>query len=195
MRNQFLVYSLLASVSTATAGGTIGSAYGKDNGPAAVVKVAKSTRLSRYQRTITMNRSRHAEGLRSRPPENVTIDMRGITLLGQGPGSDAKSVTRVTGFKNVCLLGGRYLGKQDPQKVPWVVGHATYGAGVIFTGGSGAITVENAVIENSLQDGITLTGKLPNDVTFGMRGTHIKNNSDDGIQNDGGKKYCLSRIH
>ena len=128
MRNQFLVYSLLASVSTATAGGTIGSAYGKDNGPAAVVKVAKSTCLSRYQRTITMSRSRHAEGLRLLPPENVTIDMRGITLLGQGPGSDAKSVTRVTGFKNVCLLGGRYLGKQDPQKVPWVVGHASHPA-------------------------------------------------------------------
>ena len=95
-------------------------------------------------------------------------------MRGQANSSDAQSVTTVTGFNNVCVLGGRHWGTHDPQVVPWVVGHAKYGAGIIFSGGAGAITVENAVIESSLQDGITLTGGLPNNVTFGMRGTYIK---------------------
>ena len=71
---------------------------------------------------------------------------------------------------NVCLLGGRHWGKQDPQVVPWSIGHQSYGAGVLFKDGAGAITVENAVIENSLQDGITLGGSLASNTTFGMRG-------------------------
>jgi hypothetical protein len=71
------------------------------------------------------------------------------------------------------------------------VGHGIYGAGIIFSKGSGSITLENAVIENSLQDGTILNGSLAKNVVFGMRGIYIKNNSDDAIQNDAGKRIAF----
>lgn len=122
-----------------------------------------------------------------RPPSGATVDLRGMTLKGQASAKDELSVLSVLSFKDVCIFGGRMLGMQDPQQVPWVVGHSLYGAGIIFKGGSGAIEVESALIENSLQDGITLAGSLPANVRFSLKGSWIKNTSDDGIQNDGGK--------
>ena len=144
-----------------------------------------------YPNVVTITDGIHQNGIIHRPIANSTLDFRGVTVRGQGKTDSAKSMTTIRSFNNVCVLGGRHWGKQNPQVVPWVVGHATYGAGIIFSSGKGDITVENAVIENSLQDGITLRGGLPNNVTFGMRGTYIKNNSDDGIQNDGGKRIAF----
>lgn len=128
------------------------------------------------------------DGLKVAPAPNTVVDLRGATVRGMGRGSDAKSILTVRGFDGVCILGGRYLGDQDPQVVPWVDGHKEYGAGILFQGGHGRIVVEQAVIANSLQDGITLAGGLPGDVTFELRSSWIANTSDDGIQNDGGKR-------
>ena len=144
-----------------------------------------------YPTVVAVRDGIYNNGLKVKASANSTLDFRGVTVRGQGGPTDALSVLTVGGFNNVCILGGRFVGKQDPQVVPWVVGHATYGAGILFKGGSGSILVENAVIENSLQDGINLSGGLPGNTTFGMRGAWIRNNSDDGIQNDGGKKILF----
>jgi len=128
------------------------------------------------------------DGLKLAPAPNTVVDLRGVTVRGMAKGSDAKSILTVRGFDGVCILGGRFIGDQDPQVVPWVEGHREFGAGILFQGGHGRIVVEQAVIANSLQDGITLAGGLPNDVTFALRSSWIANTSDDGIQNDGGKR-------
>lgn len=52
------------------------------------------------------------------------------------------------------------------------------------------MVVENVVIANSLQDGITLAGGLEDSVVFELRSSRIVNTSDDGIQNDGGKRIA-----
>ena len=178
----------MAAVLVGSAGSTSAQSTGQNIDITKFVKVARSQCLRLYPRIIAVKDGTYQNGIKVRPPVNATIDFRGVAVRGQANSSDAKSVTTVTGFNNVCILGGRHWGRQDPQIIPWVVGHSIYGAGIIFSGGAGAIAVENALIENSLQDGITLTGGLPNNVTFGMRGTYIRNNSDDGIQNDGGKR-------
>ena len=144
-----------------------------------------------YPNVVSIRDGTYENGITVRSIANATVDFRGVTVRGQANGSSAKIVTMVRSFNNICVLGGRHWGKQDPQVVPWSVGHATYGAGMLFKSGAGAITLENAVIENSLQDGITLGGDLASNTTFGMRGVYIRNTSDDGMQNDGGKKILF----
>jgi hypothetical protein len=156
-----------------------------------IVKAAPSQCLSLYPNVITVKDNTYENGITVRSIANATIDFRGVTVRGQANSSSAKTMTIVRRFNNVCVLGGRHWGKQDPQVVPWTIGHATYGAGILFKSGSGSIVLENAVVENSLQDGITLGGDLASNTTFGMRGTYVKNTSDDGIQNDGGKKILF----
>lgn len=123
------------------------------------------------------------------PPPSATIDLRGTTLRGMGRGG-AKSILTVQGFKGVCILGGRLLSEQDPQVVPWVEGHREYGAGILLKSGSGRVVAQNVVIADSLQDGITIAGGLPDDVSFELLSSWIANTSDDGIQNDGGKRIA-----
>jgi hypothetical protein len=144
--------------------------------------------LTEFPHTMALPGTAYGQGLKIDPAPDTTVDLRGVTVRGMALGSSAKSVAIVAGFDGVCLLGGRYIADQDPQTVPWVEGHATYGAGILFRAGRGRIVVEQAVIANSLQDGITLAGGLPGDVTFELRSSWITNTSDDGIQNDGGKR-------
>ena len=191
MSKHNIIAILLTTVLVGSGSSMSAMAAGNGIDVAKFVKAANAKCLSLYPRIVTVRDGIYQNGIRIRPPANATIDFRGVTVRGQANGSDAKSVTTIMDFNHVCVLGGRHWGKQNPQIVPWVVGHRTYGAGIIFSGGAGAITVENALIENSLQDGITLKGGLPQNVTFGMRGTYIRNNSDDGIQNDGGKKILF----
>lgn len=157
----------------------------------AIVKVAPSRCLNTYSSVITIKDGVYDNGITVRSIANTTIDFRGVTVRAQANSSSAKSMTIVRNFNNVCVLGGRHWGKQDPQVVPWTIGHKIYGAGLLFKTGAGSILLENAVIENSLQDGITLGGDLASNTSFGMRGVRIENTSDDGIQNDGGKKILF----
>ncbi len=129
----------------------------------------------------------YPDGLVMQPSPNTMIDLSGVLMEGQRNPSQG-SIARFQNFNNVCVSGGQMIGQQDPQEVPWVVGHGTYNAGIHFTAGQGNIVVEDVLIKNSLQDGINLAGGMPDNVTFSLRGTHIMNNSDDGIQNDGCKK-------
>lgn len=130
----------------------------------------------------------HPDGLTIRPEPGAVVDLRGVTVRGMARGGEAKSLLSVQGFDGVHIRGGRFLSDQDPQEVPWVDGHKEYGAGIIFKSGRGPVVVENALIADSLQDGITLSGGLPDDVTFELRSSWITGTSDDGIQNDGGKR-------
>ncbi len=191
MPKTLLVRAIMLAVIVGSSGSISVNAASNNVDITRFVKLSPSKCLNLYPRLVTIRDGLYPNGIKVRPPASATIDFRGVTVRGQGSSTDALSMTTVTGFNNVCVLGGRHWGKADPQSVPWVVGHATYGAGIIFSGGAGAITVENALIENSLQDGITLTGGLPSNVTFGMRGTYIRNNSDDGIQNDGGNRIVF----
>ena len=156
-----------------------------------IIKVAPSRCLSLYSNVRTIQDGTYENGITVRSIANTTIDFRGVTVRGQANSSSAKTMTIVRNFNNVCVLGGRHWGKQDPQVVPWKIGHEIYGAGILFKSGAGTITLENAVIENSLQDAITLGGDLASNTTFGLRGTYVRNTSDDGIQNDGGKKILF----
>jgi hypothetical protein len=178
----------MAAVLVGSAGSTSAQSTGQNIDITKFVKVARSQCLRLYPRIIAVKDGTYQNGIKVRPPVNATIDFRGVAVRGQANSSDCEECYNCYRFQQCCILGGRHWGRQDPQIIPWVVGHSIYGAGIIFSGGAGAIAVENALIENSLQDGITLTGGLPNNVTFGMRGTYIRNNSDDGIQNDGGKR-------
>ena len=188
----FKLPAMLLSVAAALAGSMVGAAA-QDVDISSIVKAAPSQCLSLYPNVVTVKDDTYENGITVRSIANATIDFRGVTVRGQANSSSAKTMTIVRRFNNVCVLGGRHWGKQDPQVVPWTVGHATYGAGILFKSGSGSIVLENAVVENSLQDGITLGGDLASNTTFGMRGTYVKNTSDDGIQNDGGKKTSLHR--
>jgi hypothetical protein len=77
-----------------------------------------------------------------KPDPNTTQDLRGLTITGQASTRDALTMLIISSFQNVCLLGGHLLGLQDPQTVPWLVGHRTYGAGLYLVGGHGDVTVE-----------------------------------------------------
>ena len=187
MRNRRLVMPLCMAITTLASG--ICSAQAAEL--ADIVKISRSTCLSGVVQVVRPGLRSYSNGLKLRVRPNTTVDLRGITIRAQGSPSDARSITTVTAFNNVCVVGGHHLGKQDPQQVPWVVGHGIYGAGIIFSNGSGSVTLENAVIENSLQDGIILNGSLAGNVVFGMRGIYIKNNSDDAIQNDAGKRITF----
>ena len=182
--------ALAVAVPVALAGVTAAPpARGYDLG--AIVKVARSKCLSTYPNVVNIARRVHENGITVKNVANATLDFRGAIVRGQANSSSAKSMTTVRNFNNICILGGRHWGKQDPQRVPWTVGHSIYGAGILLKDGAGTITVENAVVENSLQDGITLSGSLASNTTFGMRGVWIRNTSDDGIQNDGGKRIAF----
>jgi hypothetical protein len=156
-----------------------------------VIKVAPSRCLSLYPDVITIKDGIYENGITVRSIANATVDFRGVTVWGQANNSSVKTMTIVRSFNNVCVLGGRHWGKQDPQVVDWATGHSIYGAGMLFKDGSGNIVVENATIENSLQDGITLGGGLAMDVGLTLWGVWIRNSSDDAIQNDPGRKLAL----
>ena len=165
--------------------------WAADAAAQAIIKVAPSKCLSLYPNVVTIKDGTYENGITVRSIANTTVDFRGVTVRGQANSSSAKTMTMVRNFNNVCILGGRHWGKQDPQVVPWTDRPADLRCRDALQDGAGAITVENAVIENSLQDGITLGGSLASNTTFGMRGVYIKNNSDDGIQNDCGKKILF----
>lgn len=186
-----LKLSALICVMSAVLAGSPARAAGVNFDVGKIVKRAPSRCLSLMPNVVTIKDGTYESGLTVRSVANATVDLRGVVARGQAKGSPAKSMTIVRNFNNVCVLGGRHWGKQDPQIVPWTVGHATYGAGILFKAGAGTIVLENAVVENSLQDGITLGGDLAANATFGMRGVYIRNTSDDGIQNDSGKKILF----
>ena len=89
-----------------------------------IVKVAPSKCLSLYPNVVTIKDGIYENGITVRSIANATVDFRGVTVRGQANSSSAKTMTIVRRFNNVCVLGGRHWGKQDPQVVPWTIGHA-----------------------------------------------------------------------
>src|SRR5262245_40419806 len=83
--------------------------------------------LQDFPNIVTGFEKTYDDGQILKPSADTTLDLRGTTINGMGgTDDDTLAILRVQGFNNVCVLGGRFIGKQDPQVVPWIVGHAAY---------------------------------------------------------------------
>ncbi len=107
---------------------------------------------------------------------NMTLDLNNSTIMHESCSSERYTIINLYNVENVTVCNGHIIGDRENHDYDTIQGTHQWGYGVEING-SNNIQIHNLQIENTIGDGIVISGALDNGKIKTCNNIDIKNNN------------------